>query len=113
MYENRQCGYLRGGKEAFHTNECLVNLLRDALTEVNLPADAVELVTVTDRAAVSDLLRQREYIDVVIPRGGAGLIKRIVEESRIPVIETGSGVVHVYVDKDCDEAKNCTDCSQC
>ena len=96
---------LRGGKEAFHTNECLVNLLRDALTEVNLPADAVELVTVTDRAAVSDLLRQREYIDVVIPRGGAGLIKRIVEESRIPVIETGSGVVHVYVDKDCDEAK--------
>ena len=96
---------LRGGKEAFHTNECLVNLLRDALTEVNLPADAVQLVTVTDRAAVSDLLRQREYIDVVIPRGGAGLIKRIVEESRIPVIETGSGVVHVYVDKDCDEAK--------
>ena len=63
------------------------------------------MVTVTDRAAVSDLLRQREYIDVVIPRGGAGLIKRIVEESRIPVIETGSGVVHVYVDKDCDEAK--------
>lgn len=96
---------LRGGKEAFHTNECLVDLLRDALTEVNLPADAVQLVTVTDRAAVSDLLRQREYIDVVIPRGGAGLIKRIVEESRIPVIETGSGVVHVYVDKDCDEAK--------
>lgn len=96
---------LRGGKEAFHTNECLVNLLRDALTEVNLPADAVQLVIVTDRAAVSDLLRQREYIDVVIPRGGAGLIKRIVEESRIPVIETGSGVVHVYVDKDCDEAK--------
>lgn len=96
---------LRGGKEAFHTSECLVNLLRDALTEVNLPADAVQLVTVTDRAAVSDLLRQREYIDVVIPRGGAGLIKRIVEESRIPVIETGSGVVHVYVDKDCDEAK--------
>ena len=96
---------LRGGKEAFHTNECLVNLLRDALSAVNLPADAVVLVTITDRAAVSDLLRQREYIDVVIPRGGAGLIKRIVEESRIPVIETGSGVVHVYVDKDCDESK--------
>mgnify|MGYP000534590360 FL=1 len=71
---------LRGGKEAFHTNECLVNLLRDALSAVNLPADAVQLVTITDRAAVSDLLRQREYIDVVIPRGGAGLIKRIVEE---------------------------------
>lgn len=96
---------LRGGKEAFNSNQCLVTLIRQALTENNLPADAVQLVTVTDRAAVSDLLKQREYIDVVIPRGGAGLIKRIVEESRIPVIETGSGVVHVYIDKDCDTNK--------
>lgn len=96
---------LRGGKEAFNSNQCLVTLIRQALTENNLPADVVQLVTVTDRAAVSDLLKQREYIDVVIPRGGAGLIKRIVEESRIPVIETGSGVVHVYIDKDCDTNK--------
>lgn len=96
---------LRGGKEAFHSNQCLVDLIRQALIKVQLPADAVQLVTITDRAAVSDLLRQRDYIDVVIPRGGAGLIKRIIEESRIPVIETGSGVVHVYVDKDCDANK--------
>lgn len=96
---------LRGGKEAFYSNQCLVALIRQALESVGLPADAVQLVEVLDRKAVSDLLRQRKYIDVVIPRGGAGLIRRIVEESRIPVIETGSGVVHIYVDKDCDEAK--------
>lgn len=96
---------LRGGKEAFYSNQCLVDLIRQALESVNLPANAVQLVSITDRAAVSDLLKQREYIDVVIPRGGAGLIKRIVEESRIPVIETGSGVVHVYVDVECDVNK--------
>lgn len=93
---------LRGGKEAFHTNQCLVGLIRDVVAAAGLPVDAVQLVEVLDREAVSDLLNQRKYIDVVIPRGGAGLIRRIVEESRIPVIETGSGVVHVYVDKDCD-----------
>lgn len=96
---------LRGGKEAFYSNQCLVALIREALESVGLPGDAVQLVEVLDREAVSDLLRQRKYIDVVIPRGGAGLIKSIVEESTIPVIETGSGVVHIYVDEDCDEAK--------
>ncbi|MDY3974560.1 glutamate-5-semialdehyde dehydrogenase [uncultured Veillonella sp.] len=96
---------LRGGKEAFHSNQCLVALIRQAVESVGLPTDSVQLVEILDRQAVSDLLRQRQYIDVVIPRGGAGLIKRIVEESRIPVIETGSGVVHIYVDKNCDEKK--------
>lgn len=96
---------LRGGKEAMASNRALVAVLRRALKESGLPEDAVQLVEVTDREAVSDLLRQRAYIDVVIPRGGAGLIRRIVEESRIPVIETGSGVVHIYVDKEADPAK--------
>lgn len=96
---------LRGGKEAMESNRALVAVLRRALKESGLPEDAVQLVEVTDHEAVSDLLRQRTYIDVVIPRGGAGLIRRIVEESRIPVIETGSGVVHVYVDKEADPAK--------
>ena len=96
---------LRGGKEAMESNRALVAVLRRALKESGLPEDAVQLVEVTDHEAVSDLLRQRAYIDVVIPRGGAGLIRRIVEESRIPVIETGSGVVHVYVDKEADPAK--------
>lgn len=96
---------LRGGKEAMASNRALVAVLRRALKESGLPEDAVQLVEVTNREAVSDLLRQRAYIDVVIPRGGAGLIRRIVEESRIPVIETGSGVVHIYVDKEADPAK--------
>lgn len=96
---------LRGGKEAMASNRALVAVLRRALKESGMPEDAVQLVEVTNREAVSDLLRQRAYIDVVIPRGGAGLIRRIVEESRIPVIETGSGVVHIYVDKEADPAK--------
>ncbi len=96
---------LRGGKEAFHSNQMMVQIIRDALRSVDLPEDAVQLVEVTDRSAVSTLLAQRRYIDVVIPRGGAGLIKRIVEESSIPVIETGSGVCHVYVDEQADPDK--------
>ncbi len=93
---------LRGGKEAFHTNIVLVNILQEAAVSVGLDKHVVQLVEVVDREAVSVLLNQRQYIDVVIPRGGAGLINRIVNESRIPVIETGSGVCHTYIDKKCD-----------
>ncbi len=96
---------LRGGKEAMGSNQCMVGIIRDALKSVGLPEDAVQLVTITDREAVGPLLTLRDYIDVVIPRGGAGLIKRIVTESIIPVIETGSGVVHVFIDETADEAK--------
>lgn len=96
---------LRGGKEALESNKVMVQILREAIGEAGLPADVLQLVEITDREAVSDLLRQRRFIDVVIPRGGAGLIKRIVEESSIPVIETGSGVCHVYVDKAADSTK--------
>lgn len=96
---------LRGGKEAFETNQVLVQLLQQGAAEVGLPKEAIQLVTVTDRDAVSVLLRQRRYIDVVIPRGSAGLIQRVVEESSIPVIETGSGIVHTYVDAEADIEK--------
>lgn len=96
---------LRGGKEAMASNRCMVDVIRQSLASVGLPEDAVQLVTITDREAVGPLLTLREYIDVVIPRGGAGLIKRIVTESSIPVIETGSGVVHVFVDESADAAK--------
>lgn len=89
---------LRGGKEAFHSSMAYVNIMRQCLEDLGYPADAVQLVDVLDREAVSQLLRCREWIDVVIPRGGAGLIRRVLEESSIPVIETGSGVVHIYVD---------------
>ena len=89
---------LRGGKEAFHTNRIIVSLMQDVLEAHDLPRAAIQLVEVLDREAVSVLLQQRRYIDVVIPRGGAGLIQRVVRDSMIPVIETGSGVCHTYVD---------------
>ena len=89
---------LRGGKEAFHTNRIIVSIMQDVLESHNLPREAIQLVEVLDREAVSILLQQRRYIDVVIPRGGAGLIQRVVRDSMIPVIETGSGICHTYVD---------------
>ena len=89
---------LRGGKEAYRTNRIIVSIMQDVLEANDLPRAAIQLVEVLDREAVSVLLQQRRYIDVVIPRGGAGLIQRVVRDSMIPVIETGSGVCHTYVD---------------
>ena len=89
---------LRGGKEAYRTNRVIVSITQDVLEANDLPRAAIQLVEVLDREAVSVLLQQRRYIDVVIPRGGAGLIQRVVRDSMIPVIETGSGVCHTYVD---------------
>lgn len=93
---------LRGGKEAFHTNRAIVSILQDVLEAHNLPREAIQLVEVLDRDAVAVFLRQRNYIDVIIPRGGAGLIQRVISESQIPVIETGSGICHTYVDEFAD-----------
>ena len=90
---------LRGGKEAFHTNQIIVTIMRNTLESLGITPDAIQLVEVLDRDMVGVLLHQREYIDVIIPRGGAGLIRRVVEESSIPVIETGSGVCHIYIDE--------------
>ena len=89
---------LRGGKEAFRTNRIIVSIMQDVLEAHDLPRAAIQLVEVLDREAVSVLLQQRRYIDVVIPRGGAGLIQRVVRDSMIPVIETGNGICHTYVD---------------
>ena len=90
---------LRGGKEAFHTNQIIVSIMRNTLETLGITPDAIQLVEVLDREMVGVLLQQREYIDVVIPRGGAGLIRRVVNESSIPVIETASGVCHTFVDE--------------
>lgn len=89
---------LRGGKEAIHTNTFLVNLLRLVLESYNISPNVIQLVSVTDRQAVPVLLRQTKYIDVVIPRGSAALIRTVIDESKIPVLETGAGVCHTYVD---------------
>ncbi len=89
---------LRGGTEALRTNQFLVDQIRAALTRAGVPADAVQLVTTPDREAVRSLMRMNDYIDVLIPRGGAGLIKTVVENATVPVIETGVGNCHIYVD---------------
>ena len=88
---------LRGGSSAIHSNMALAQVLRDAIDSVGLPADAISLVATTDRAATDELMSLHGLIDVLIPRGGAGLIRRCVEHSRVPVIETGTGNCHTYV----------------
>jgi glutamate-5-semialdehyde dehydrogenase len=89
---------LRGGSEALHSNRALCDLVRAALVEAGLPADAVQLIATTDRAAVGLLITSPEFVDVIIPRGGKGLIERISREARVPVIKHLDGNCHIYVD---------------
>jgi glutamate-5-semialdehyde dehydrogenase len=90
---------LRGGSEAFHSNQFLANLLVSALEKYALPGEVVSMVPTTDRSTIDDLLKQDEWIDLVIPRGGESLIRRVAEVSRIPVIKHYKGVCHLYVDE--------------
>ena len=89
---------LRGGSDAINSNIALVRILNQAGAKHGLPEGAIEIVETTDREAAGQLMRLTEYIDVLVPRGGHGLIRRVKEESRVPVIETGEGNCHVYVD---------------
>ncbi|WP_353942529.1 glutamate-5-semialdehyde dehydrogenase [Streptomyces sp. HUAS MG91] len=93
---------LRGSSSAYESNTALVRVLRDAVGGAGLPADAIQLVPGESRESVTELMRARGLVDVLIPRGGASLIKNVVENSIVPVIETGTGNCHVYVDKDTD-----------
>ncbi|TXS13805.1 glutamate-5-semialdehyde dehydrogenase [Streptomyces sp. adm13(2018)] len=93
---------LRGSSSAYASNTALVNVLRDAVGGAGLPADAVQLVPGESRESVRELMRARGLVDVLIPRGGASLIRTVVEESTVPVIETGTGNCHVYVDAQTD-----------
>ena len=93
---------LRGGKEAFRSNQAVTKVLREALEEKGLPGDSVQLVEDTSRRSAQELMALTDYLDVLIPRGGAGLIRSVKENARVPVIETGVGNCHVYVDKDAD-----------
>jgi glutamate-5-semialdehyde dehydrogenase len=94
---------LRGGSAAANTNRVLVELLQFALMEEGLPAEAIQTIDEFGRNGARDLMRARGYVDVLIPRGSAELIKTVVTESSVPVIETGAGVVHVYLDESADE----------
>lgn len=93
---------LRGGKEAICSNTAITKVMRDALAETELPADCVQLVEDTSRESSTALMRLNGYVDVLIPRGGAGLIRSVVENATVPVIETGVGNCHIYIDKDAD-----------
>ncbi|MFW6415666.1 MAG: glutamate-5-semialdehyde dehydrogenase [Thermodesulfobacteriota bacterium] len=93
---------LRGGSESFHTNQTLADIFSRALECVSLPREAVQLVPTTDRDAVKEMLHLDEYIDVVIPRGGEGLIRAVVEEASMPVLKHYKGVCHIYVDESAD-----------
>jgi glutamate-5-semialdehyde dehydrogenase len=93
---------LRGGKEAIHSSQSIVELLGEAAEEVGLPTDAVQLVSTTDRAAVGKFLAMPQYIDLAIPRGGEGLIRRVADEAKMPVIKHFTGNCHVYVDAAAD-----------
>ena len=95
---------LRGGSEAIHSNLALWKLVQAALTQAGLPATAVQLVQTTDRAAVGQLITMPQYVDVIIPRGGKGLIERISAEAKVPVIKHLDGNCHTYVDDPCDIA---------
>lgn len=95
---------LRGGSEAYHSNTALVEVLRTALAKTTIPMDAVQLIPFTDRQAANLLMRMNNYLDVLIPRGGAGLIKTVVENATVPVIQTGVGNCHVYIDKTADHS---------
>lgn len=94
---------LRGGKEAWHSSDALVRVLSSAAQEVGLPTGAVQLVSTTDRAAVGHFLALSDYIDVAIPRGGKGLIERVVREAAMPVLKHYDGNCHVYIDSHADQ----------
>lgn len=93
---------LRGGKEAIRSNRCITAVMRGALEQAGLPADGVQLVQDTSRASAVEMMNLTQYLDVLIPRGGAGLIRAVVEQARVPVIQTGAGNCHIYVDASAD-----------
>ncbi len=93
---------LRGGSDAIHSNMALVKVIREALLSCHVSPDAVNLVENTDRSSVTELIQMNQYLDVIIPRGGHGLIQNVIQNATVPVIETGTGNCHIYIDKDAD-----------
>lgn len=93
---------LRGGSEAIHSNHAISKCIHQGLVEAGLPADAVQVIETTDRAAVGELIRMKDYVDVIVPRGGKGLIERISAEAQVPVIKHLHGVCHTYIDEQAD-----------
>lgn len=101
-FKSGNVSILRGGKDAINSNMAIISVMRNALLSVGLPEDAVILIDNTDRAIATEFMKLNKYVDLLIPRGGAGLIRSVVENATIPVIETGTGNCHVYVDETAD-----------
>jgi glutamate-5-semialdehyde dehydrogenase len=93
---------LRGGSDAINSNVAVGEILREALTNTGVPADAIQVISSTERSIAEEFMRMRGYVDVLIPRGGAGLIKTVIEKASIPVIEIGTGNCHIYVEEDAE-----------
>lgn len=96
---------LRGGKEAINSNKTIAKVMRQAVKEAGMPEDVIQLVEDTSRESANELMKMNEYVDVLIPRGGAGLIQAVVNNATVPVIETGVGNCHIYIDKNADLKK--------
>lgn len=96
---------LKGGSDAIHSNKAITDVIRGALSAEGITADAIQLIEATDRSVTKEFMSMKEYVDVLIPRGGAGLIRSVVENSTIPVIETGTGNCHIYIDEAADLGK--------
>ena len=96
---------LRSGKDAYQTAQAIVTALKKGLAQTTISPDCIQLVSDTSRASAQTMMKAKGYLDLLIPRGGAGLIQAVVENATVPVIETGTGIVHVYVDKDADQDK--------
>ena len=96
---------LRGGKEAINSNKTIAKVMRQAVKEAGMPEDVIQLVEDTSRESANELMKMNEYVDVLIPRGGAGLIQAVVKNATVPVIETGVGNCHIYIDKNADLKK--------
>jgi len=96
---------LRGGSEALYSNQAIAACIREGLAAAGLPADAVQVVETADRAAVGELITMTEFVDIIVPRGGKGLIERLMKESKIPMIKHLDGICHVYIDAHADIAK--------
>ena len=96
---------LRGGKEAINSNKTIAKVMRQSVTDARMPEEVIQLVEDTSRESANELMKMNEYVDVLIPRGGAGLIQAVVKNATVPVIETGVGNCHIYIDKNADLKK--------
>ena len=101
-FKTGNAAILRGGSDAYYSNQAIVDAIRDGLNTCGIPQDAIQLLSDTSRETAAEFMRMNEYLDVLIPRGGAGLIRSVVQNSTVPVIETGTGNCHIYVDETAD-----------